>query len=81
MLTDVVARLDVDLPDYLLLLGEPRLAPRQPAAGDTPLPLTALLSKVLLALALDFDDHSDLSLEIYTSGVGSGCRSAPMSCA
>ena len=29
---------------------------------------------------LDFDDHSNLSLEIYTSGAGSGCRSAPMSC-
>jgi DNA-binding MarR family transcriptional regulator len=70
-LTDVVARLDVDLPDYLLILGEPRLASRQPAKGGTQLPLTALLSKLLLALALDFDDHSDLSLEIYTSGVGS----------
>ncbi len=68
-LTNVVARLDVDLPDYLL--GEPRLLPRQPTEGDTQLPLTALLSKVLLALTLDFDDHSDLSLEIYTSGVGS----------
>ena len=70
-LTDVEARLDVDLPDFLLLLGEPRLAPRKPGDGDTQLPLTALLSKVLLALALDFDDHSDLSLEIYTSGAGS----------
>ena len=68
-LTDVEARLGVDLPDYLL--GEPRLRPRQPTEGGTPLPLTALLSRVLLALALDFDDHSDLSLEIYTSGSGS----------
>jgi DNA-binding MarR family transcriptional regulator len=68
-LSDVLARLDVDLPDYLL--GEPRLPPRQPTRGDPQLPLTALLSKVLLALALDFDDHSDLSLDIYTSTVGS----------
>ena len=74
---DVVGRLDVDLPDYPL--GEPRLPPRQQAEGDAQLPLTALLSKVLLALALDFDDHSDLSLEIYTAGMGPGCRSAPMS--
>jgi DNA-binding MarR family transcriptional regulator len=66
-LADVVGRQDVDLPDYPL--GEPRLPPRQGAGGDTQLPLTALLSKVLLAL--DFDDHSDLSLEIYTAGVGS----------
>jgi hypothetical protein len=68
-LTDLVARLDVDLPDYLL--GEPRLRPRPPIDGDSQLPLTALLAKVLLALALDFDDHSDLSLGIYTAGVGS----------
>ena len=68
-LTDLVARLEVDLPDYLL--GEPRLPPRKPTEGDVQLPLTALLSKVLLGLALDFDDHSDLSLEVYTSGMGS----------
>jgi DNA-binding MarR family transcriptional regulator len=68
-LADVVGRLDGDFPDYPL--GEPRLPPRQRTEGDTQLPLTALLSKVLLALALDFDDHSDLSLEIYTAGVGS----------
>jgi hypothetical protein len=68
-LAEVVGRLDIDLPDYPL--GEPRLPPRQRTEGDTQMPLTALLSKVLLALALDFDDHSDLSLEIYTAGVGS----------
>jgi DNA-binding MarR family transcriptional regulator len=68
-LTDVVARLDVELPDYLL--GEPRLLPREQAESDTRLPLTALLSKVLLALALEFDEHSDLSLGIYTAGAGS----------
>jgi DNA-binding MarR family transcriptional regulator len=68
-LAEVVERLDVDLPDYPL--GEPRLSPRRRTEGDTRLPLTALLSKVLLALALDFDAHSDLSLEIYTAGVGS----------
>ena len=68
-LIDVAARLDSDLPDYLG--GEPRLPAPQATEGDTQLSLTALLSKVLLALALDFDDHSDLSLGIYTAGVGS----------
>ena len=68
-LTDVVARVDVDLPDGLL--GEPRLPPGRLGENAGQLSLTALLSKVLLALALDFDDHSDLSLEIYTAGVGS----------
>ena len=68
-LADVVGRLHVDLPDYPL--GEPRVPPRHGTEGDARLPLTALLSKVLLALALDFDDHSDLSLEIYTAGQGS----------
>jgi len=68
-LTDVVRRLDVELPDCLL--GEPRLSPRRTTECDIQLPLTALLSKMLMALALDFDDHSDLSLEIYTSGAGS----------
>jgi DNA-binding MarR family transcriptional regulator len=68
-LRDVAARLDSDLPDFLG--GEARLAARQPTEGDTPLPLSALLSKVLAALALDFDNHSDLSLGIYTAGAGS----------
>jgi len=65
----VVGTLDVELPDYPL--GEPRLPPRQRTEDDARLPLTALLSKVLVGLALDFDRHSDLSLEIYTAGVGS----------
>ena len=73
-LTDVVARLDVDLPNYLMGMGEPRLSPRKPTEGDFgdgSLPLTVLLSKVLFALAIDFDEHSDLSLGIYTAGTGS----------
>lgn len=69
-LMDVVARLDMDPPDYLPV-GEPRLPSRRVLEGDARLPLTALLSKVLLALALDFDDQSDLSLGVYTSGAGS----------
>ena len=69
-LTDVVARLDVDPPDYLPL-GQPRLPARRSSEDDAGLPLTALLSKVLLALALDFEDHSDLSIGIYTEGVAS----------
>src|SRR5579871_2232 len=69
-LADVVVRLDVDPPDYLPV-GESRLPPRPALESDARLPLTALLSKVLAALALDFDDHSDLSLGVYTSGAGS----------
>ena len=44
----VVGTLDVELPDYPL--GEPRLPPRQRTEDDARLPLTALLSKVLVLL-------------------------------
>lgn len=69
-LSDVLAGLDVDPPDYLPV-GEPRLPRRRPSRGDPRLSLSALLAKVLLALSLDFDEYSDLSLGIYTSTVGS----------
>ena len=65
----IVGRLDVELPDYLPV-GEPRLVPRQApdAAGPMPdLTLPALISKLLLSLAIDFERESDLSLGVYTS--------------
>jgi DNA-binding MarR family transcriptional regulator len=65
----IVSQLDLELPDYLPV-GEPLLGPRpardDDAGSDSTLP--ALLSKVLLAFALDFERESDLSLGIYTSG-------------
>jgi DNA-binding MarR family transcriptional regulator len=67
-LAGIASQLDVELPDYLPV-GEPLLGPRlagDDAAADSTLP--ALLSKVLLAFALDFELDSDLSLGIYTSG-------------
>lgn len=68
-LTTLVARLDVELPDYL---GHSAgLTSQQVAGGDGRLSLSALLSKVLQALAMDFDGHSDLALDVYTGGVGS----------
>jgi DNA-binding MarR family transcriptional regulator len=66
----VAGRLDVQLPDYLPV-GDPRLDPRDPGPGTgavPDLPLSALLSKVLAAFALDFAAGSDLSLEVYTAG-------------
>jgi DNA-binding MarR family transcriptional regulator len=69
-LTGVVAQLNVDPADKQLG-GQPRRLHGKPSAGDARLPLTVLLSRVLQGLALDFDDHSDLSLGIYTSGAGS----------
>jgi DNA-binding MarR family transcriptional regulator len=69
-LADVIGHIDIVLPDYLPL-GEAR-APRRdkgaPGDPDREVPLTALLSKVLLCLAYDFESRSDLSLGIYTSG-------------
>jgi DNA-binding MarR family transcriptional regulator len=64
----IVGQLEVELPDYLPV-GEPLLGPRSArddAVSESTLP--ALLSKVLLAFALDFERDSDLSLGIYTSG-------------
>ena len=69
-LWEVVRQIDVEMPDYLPV-GEARLDPRPvpldagPRSEQT---LPALMSKVLLALALDFEHHSDLALGIYTAG-------------
>ena len=62
-LVPAVARLELRLPDFLPV-GEARLdAGREDGTG---LALPSLLSKVLLALALDFERESRLALGIYT---------------
>ena len=69
-LREVVAQLDPGLPDCLPILGanlasrgpNPALPPR-PSPVDLPtLPLSALLSRVLLSFALDYERESALSL-------------------
>jgi DNA-binding MarR family transcriptional regulator len=62
-LVPAVARREMLLPDFLPV-GEAKLADgREDGAG---LALPALLAKVLLALALDFERESDLALGAYT---------------
>jgi DNA-binding MarR family transcriptional regulator len=69
-LAGIAGQLDVKLPDYVPV-GDPRLDPRDPAADRECVPgltLSALLSKVLAAFALEFQHESGLSLSIYTEG-------------
>ncbi len=70
----LIGRMDVDLPDCLPILGYgffsrgPEL--RSPAGQhDDALPLSALLSRVLLAFAMEFERESDLSLAISANVV------------
>jgi hypothetical protein len=75
-LSAIVDRLDLELPDCLPILGyglfsagrhggEATFQPRTKTPdGDANLPLSALLSRVLLAFAVDFEDVSTLSLAI-----------------
>ena len=62
----IAGQLDLELPDYLPV-GEPRLRTRRGENDVAALGLPALLSKVLLTLALDFEQQSDLELGIYTA--------------
>jgi DNA-binding MarR family transcriptional regulator len=59
----VAGRLDVALPDYLPV-GDPRLEPAGPDEPAEGLLLPVLLSRVLLALALEFDRESPLPLAV-----------------
>jgi|HubBroStandDraft_4_1064222.scaffolds.fasta_scaffold05814_3 DNA-binding MarR family transcriptional regulator len=75
-LTEVLSgQMDVELPDYLPILGHglfsrgPESERRAPARGEngtsgSGLPLSALLSRVLLAFAIEFERESELSLAI-----------------
>jgi len=67
-LSDIVSRLDLELPDYLPI-GKPQLRPRSTLSDDAgPLQtLPALMSKVLLAFALDFERESALSVGVYSA--------------
>ena len=58
------SQIDVGLPDYLPV-GEPRLEPVAEAGrGSDGLALPVLLSRVLLALALEFDRAADLPIPV-----------------
>jgi DNA-binding MarR family transcriptional regulator len=72
-LAGLVGQIDVELPDCLPILGyglfSSAPSPRRPAPADTvaaisELPLSAILSKVLLAFALEYERDSELSLAI-----------------
>jgi DNA-binding MarR family transcriptional regulator len=75
-LSAIVDRIDLELPDCLPILGyglfsagrnsDATFLPRdnQVSDADANLPLSALLSRVLLAFAIDFESASELSLAI-----------------
>jgi methyltransferase (TIGR00027 family) len=68
----VAGRLDPGLPDTLPILGQalfsrgpdPALPPRPEPPDVATLPLSALLSRVLLAFALDYEASSEVSLAV-----------------
>ena len=69
-LSTLVCQLDPGLPDCLPILGanllsrgpDPALPPRPKAADPATLPLSALLSRVLLSFAIEYERGSSLSL-------------------
>jgi methyltransferase (TIGR00027 family) len=71
-LTSMVSRLDPGLPDCLPILGaalrshgpDPRLPPRPDGTAPEALPLSALLSRVLLVFALEYEREAGLSLAV-----------------
>ena len=71
-LTSMVSRLDPGLPDCLPILGaallsqgpDPRLPPRPDGTAPEALPLSALLSRVLLAFALEYEREAGLALAV-----------------
>jgi DNA-binding MarR family transcriptional regulator len=75
-LSTIVDRIDVELPEYVPIVGSADgmvagLSPRgrQATSSASPLPLTALLSQVLLAYTLDFEQESELSLPLSANVV------------
>jgi methyltransferase (TIGR00027 family) len=71
-LISMVSRLDPGLPDCLPILGaalfsqgpDPRLPPRPDGTAPEALPLSALLSRVLLVFALEYEREAGLSLAV-----------------
>jgi DNA-binding MarR family transcriptional regulator len=74
-LSTIADRIDVQLPEYLPIVGSADgmvagiSPPERQATSDSPLPLTALLSQVLLAYTLDFERESKLSLPLSANVV------------
>jgi DNA-binding MarR family transcriptional regulator len=76
----LISQFDIELPDCLPILGyglfsrgperePPAPAGRKDDTGSSQLPLSALLSRVLLAFAIEFERESDLSLAISANVV------------
>jgi hypothetical protein len=70
----IVARLDVELPEYLPIVGSANgmatgISPRGKSAAASRLQLSALLSQALLAYAIDFEGESELSLPLSANFV------------
>ena len=71
-LTSMVTRLDPGLPDCLPILGaallsrgpDPRLPPRPDGTAPEAMPLSALLSRVLLSFAVEYERETGLSLAV-----------------
>ena len=71
-LQEVAGQLDPGLPDTLPIVGQvlfsrgpdPALPPRPEPSDVATLPLSALLSRVLLAFALDYEASSEVSLAV-----------------
>jgi methyltransferase (TIGR00027 family) len=90
-LTSMVSRLDPGLPDCLPILGaalrshgpDPRLPPRPGGTAPEALPLSALLSRALLAFALEYEREADLALAVAANvlrvlgGEGTRLRELP----
>jgi DNA-binding MarR family transcriptional regulator len=65
----LASQIDVDLPDYLPV-GEPRLEPAtEPGRDAAGLALPVLLSRVLLAFALDFNRAAELPIPVSANVV------------
>ena len=74
----LLRRIDLDLPDcppmlgYGLLRKDPEYARKAPGVNEedfSSLPLSALLSRVLLAFAIEFERESNLSLALSANAV------------
>jgi DNA-binding MarR family transcriptional regulator len=66
-LSSLVGQLEIELPDCLPILGYglfSKVPDRKPTTTGRHLSLTTLLSRVLLAFAVEFERESDLSLAI-----------------
>jgi DNA-binding MarR family transcriptional regulator len=78
-LAGIVGKIDADLPDCLPILGyglssrgpahERRISEVREGSNDSHLPLSALLSKLLLTFAIEFERESMLSLAISANVV------------